>query len=35
MQVHVKFEARPLPEGLSRVIDEYDKTIAPCALTTE
>ncbi len=27
MQVHVKFEARPIPEGLSRLIDEYDKTI--------
>lgn len=29
MQVHIKFEARPVPEGLSRVIDEYDKTIMP------
>lgn len=35
MQVRVKFEAKPLPEGLSRVIDEYDKTIAPCPRTTE
>lgn len=29
MQVHIKFEAKPIPEGLSRVIDEYDKTIVP------
>ncbi|MCX4262171.1 MAG: DUF2589 domain-containing protein [Alistipes sp.] len=29
MQVHIKFEAKPVPEGLSRVIDEYDKTIMP------
>lgn len=29
MQVHIKFEANPIPEGLSRVIDEYDKTIMP------
>lgn len=29
MQVHIKFEAKPIPEGLSRVIDEYDKTILP------
>lgn len=29
MQVHIKFEARPIPEGLSRTIDEYDKTIMP------
>ncbi|MCM1170240.1 MAG: DUF2589 domain-containing protein [Bacteroides sp.] len=27
MQVHIKFEAKPIPEGLARVIDEYDKTI--------
>lgn len=29
MHVHIKFEARPIPEGLSRTIDEYDKTIMP------
>lgn len=29
MQVHVKFESKPIPEGLSRVIDEFDKTIMP------
>jgi len=29
MQVHIKFEAKPIPEGLPRVIDEYDKTIMP------
>lgn len=29
MQVHIKFESKPIPEGLSRIIDEYDKTITP------
>lgn len=29
MNVHIKFEAKPIPEGLSRIIDEYDKTISP------
>lgn len=29
MQIHIKFEAQPIPEGLSRIIDEYDKTIMP------
>ncbi len=29
MQVHIKFEAKPIPEGFSRIIDEYDKTIMP------
>lgn len=29
MQVHIKFELQPIPEGLSRIIDEYDKTIMP------
>lgn len=29
MQVHIKFESKPIPEGLSRIIDEYDKTIMP------
>lgn len=29
MQVHIKFEVHPIPEGLSRIIDEYDKTIMP------
>lgn len=28
MHVKIKFEATPIPEGLSRVLDEYDKTIA-------
>lgn len=31
MQVHIKFESKPIPEGLSRIIDEYDKTIMPFA----
>lgn len=29
MQVHIKFEATPIPEGLSRTIDEYNKIILP------
>lgn len=29
MNVKIKFEATPIPEGLSRVIEEYDKTIMP------
>lgn len=29
MNVRIKFESQPIPEGLSRVIDEYDKTIMP------
>lgn len=29
MQVHIKFETKPIPEGVSRLIDEYDKTIMP------
>lgn len=29
MRVHIKFESKPLPEGFSRIIDEYDKTIMP------
>lgn len=29
MQVHIKFESKPIPEGLARIIDEYDKTIMP------
>ncbi len=33
MQVHVKFESKPIPEGLSRIIDEYDKTISPFNLS--
>ncbi len=28
MHVKIKFESTPIPEGLSRVVDEYDKTIA-------
>lgn len=32
MQVHIKFESKPIPEGLSHIIDEYDKTITPFAL---
>ncbi|MDR0954004.1 MAG: DUF2589 domain-containing protein [Rikenellaceae bacterium] len=27
MNVKIKFESTPIPEGLSRIIDEYDKTI--------
>lgn len=29
MDVRIKFESHPVPEGLARVIDEYDKTILP------
>lgn len=29
MQVKIKFESKPIPEGLARIIDEYDKTISP------
>jgi len=29
MHVKIKFESKPVPEGLSRIIDEYDKTISP------
>lgn len=29
MNVKIKFESNPIPEGLSRVIEEYDKTIMP------
>ncbi|WP_418991499.1 DUF2589 domain-containing protein [Alistipes sp.] len=29
MHVKLKFESNPIPEGLSRIIDEYDKTILP------
>lgn len=32
MQVHIKFESKPIPEGLSRIIDEYDKTITAFTL---
>ena len=28
MHVKIKFEATPIPEGVSRIVDEYDKTIA-------
>jgi len=29
MKVKIKFESAPNPEGLSRLIEEYDKTILP------
>ena len=29
MQVHIKSEATPIPEGLSRTIDKYNKIILP------
>lgn len=29
MHVKIKFESTPIPEGMSRVIEEYDKTIIP------
>jgi hypothetical protein len=29
MNVKIKFESNPIPEGLSRIIEEYDKTIMP------
>ena len=35
MQVKIKFESKPIPEGLSRIIDEYDKTIAPFTIQNE
>lgn len=35
MQVHIKFESKPLPEGFSRIIDEYDKTIMPFEKSVE
>lgn len=35
MQVKIKFESKPIPEGLSRIIDEYDKTIAPFTVQNE
>lgn len=28
MHVKIKFETTPIPEGVSRIVDEYDKTIA-------
>ncbi|MDR2907428.1 MAG: DUF2589 domain-containing protein [Bacteroidales bacterium] len=33
MNVKIKFESTPIPEGLSRIIDEYDKTILPKTIT--
>ncbi|MDR2937480.1 MAG: DUF2589 domain-containing protein [Prevotellaceae bacterium] len=35
MNVKIKFESTPIPEGLSRTIDEYDKTILPKIITTK
>ncbi len=29
MNVKIRFTSTPIPEGLSRIIDEYDKTIIP------
>lgn len=29
MNVKVKFESCPIPEGMSRVVEEYDKKIMP------
>lgn len=29
MHVKIKFQANPIPEGLARIIEEYDKTIMP------
>jgi hypothetical protein len=29
MKVKIKFESSPIPEGMSRIIEEYDKTIIP------
>lgn len=29
MNVKIKFESNPIPEGLARVIEEYNKTIMP------
>lgn len=35
MHVKIKFEATPIPEGLSRVVDEYDKTISSYEIENE
>ncbi len=35
MHVHLKFESKPIPEGLSRIIDEYNKTIMPFTVVDE
>lgn len=35
MHVKIKFESKPVPEGLSRIIDEYDKTISPISTDKE
>lgn len=35
MNVRIKFESQPIPEGLARVIDEYDKTILPAERDNE
>lgn len=33
MHVKIKFEAAPIPEGLSRIVDEYNKTISTFELS--
>ncbi len=33
MNVKIKFHSSPIPEGLSRIIDEYDKTILPFSIS--
>ncbi|WP_418983187.1 DUF2589 domain-containing protein [Alistipes sp.] len=35
MNVKIKFESHPIPEGLSRIIEEFDKTIIPYDRTNE
>lgn len=35
MNVKIKFEAAPVPEGMSRIISEYDKVISPIKKSTE
>ncbi|MFG6340815.1 MAG: DUF2589 domain-containing protein [Alistipes sp.] len=35
MHMHLKFESKPIPEGLSRIIDEYNKTIMPFTVVDE
>jgi hypothetical protein len=34
MNVKVKFESSPIPEGMSRIVEEYDKKIIPYEQTT-
>jgi hypothetical protein len=35
VNVKVKFESSPIPEGMSRIVEEYDKKIIPYEQTTQ